>query len=200
MLFYHHMKKASCCIHVATEQYSSAVFFSRVKALEKSQRSKTDHTFWLEPETPREAKMLLQHFCHHTGRKKLLPNWLTQYLSLAFTKIINGESNNDRMAAAVAPGSSLASASRGASASALPPVAPAGDDSISAGTSATDGSPADTGAAPAETPDPLPPAPAADTGDADAKAAKRAKDQAADDNFLHNVKFYVEGVEGNVPG
>jgi simple sugar transport system substrate-binding protein len=26
------------------------------------------------------------------------------------------------------------------------------------------------------------------------------KDQVADDNFLHNIKFYVEGVEGNVPG
>ncbi|WP_454763194.1 BMP family ABC transporter substrate-binding protein [Cupriavidus campinensis] len=27
-----------------------------------------------------------------------------------------------------------------------------------------------------------------------------AKDQAADDKFLHDIKFYVEGVEGNVPG
>ncbi|MBY4729856.1 BMP family ABC transporter substrate-binding protein [Cupriavidus pauculus] len=27
-----------------------------------------------------------------------------------------------------------------------------------------------------------------------------AKDQVADDKFLHDIKFYVEGVEGNVPG
>lgn len=27
-----------------------------------------------------------------------------------------------------------------------------------------------------------------------------AKDQVADDKFLHGIKFYVEGVEGNVPG
>ena len=27
-----------------------------------------------------------------------------------------------------------------------------------------------------------------------------ASGQVADDAFLHNVKFYVEGVEGNVPG
>ncbi|MCY1304121.1 Purine-binding protein [compost metagenome] len=27
-----------------------------------------------------------------------------------------------------------------------------------------------------------------------------AKDQVADDKFLHGVKFYVEGVEGKIPG
>jgi simple sugar transport system substrate-binding protein len=27
-----------------------------------------------------------------------------------------------------------------------------------------------------------------------------AKDQVADDGFLHGIKFYVEGVEGTIPG